>query len=91
MEIGDRIAEARKAKGLTQEELAHEIGISRPNMCRYETGSIKEIPDKMIVRIADALRVTPTFGAMRITLRRSRMMLFNYPSLAMLPQDLTIL
>ena len=61
MEIGDRIAEARKAKGLTQEELAHEIGISRPNMCRYETGSIKEIPDKMIVRIADALRVTPAY------------------------------
>lgn len=58
---GDNIAEARKARGLTQEELANKIGISRPNMCRYETGSIKEIPDKMIMRIADALQVSPAY------------------------------
>lgn len=60
-QVGDRIAAVRKARGMTQEDLAKRIGISRPNLCRYETGAIKEIPEKMIIALSRALQVSPSY------------------------------
>lgn len=40
-EIGQRIARLRKVKGLSQEELAEKIGISRPSLTQLEQGNRK--------------------------------------------------
>ena len=37
--IGRRIAEARRARGMTQAELAEAVGIETITLSRYETGS----------------------------------------------------
>ncbi len=37
-EIGGNIAALRKAKGLTQEQLADMLGISAPAVSKWETG-----------------------------------------------------
>lgn len=39
MKFGDKLKELRKEKGLTQEELAKEISVSRSLIARYENGS----------------------------------------------------
>lgn len=61
MDTGERIAAARIAAGLTQDDLARLIGTSRPNLCRYETGVVKEIPREKIAAIAKALRVSSAY------------------------------
>ena len=38
-EIGQRIAELRKTKGLSQEELAKSVKISRPSLAQIELGN----------------------------------------------------
>lgn len=55
--IGKRIAKIRKAKGLTQTELADRIGIDRHSVTNYEIGRL-HIYDEMIIRFAIALGVT---------------------------------
>jgi transcriptional regulator with XRE-family HTH domain len=47
--LGQRIAEARKAQGLTQVELANRLGISQQTLAHYEGG---------VLRIAIATLVT---------------------------------
>jgi len=54
--IGQRLARIRKTKGLTQEELAEKIGITRSVIANYEKDRLR-IYDDMIVRIAMALSV----------------------------------
>ncbi len=39
LHMGSKIAERRRAKGLTQEQLAAELGISAPAVSKWETGS----------------------------------------------------
>ena len=36
--LGDNIAAMRKAKGLTQEQLAARVGVSAPAVSKWETG-----------------------------------------------------
>ena len=36
MKFGDRLKELRKAKGLTQDDVAKHLGVSRPNITQYE-------------------------------------------------------
>ena len=56
-DIGNRIAEIRMARGLTQDELAELATLSRISVARYETGKI-EPGAKALGRIADALEVS---------------------------------
>ncbi len=52
MDIGKKLKELRKSFGLTQEELATNINISRVNYTRYENGKVR--PDyETIIKIAD--------------------------------------
>ncbi len=39
LEIGRRIMELRKSKGLTQDELAHRVNLSRPSLTQLELGN----------------------------------------------------
>jgi len=52
--IGQRIAELRKAAGMTQQQLADKSGILRPNIARIENGRYGMTVD-VLSRIAEAL------------------------------------
>lgn len=55
--IGDRIAELRKAKGMTQEELSATIGVSAQTVSKWENGV--NMPDIMLLPVlADIFGVT---------------------------------
>ena len=54
--IGKAIKRERKARHMTQEQLAARVGISRPVLTKYELGQI-EISMKMFVRICDEIGV----------------------------------
>lgn len=56
-DIGERIAQIRKERGLNQDELAELSTLSRITIARYETGKI-EPGAKALGRIADALEVS---------------------------------
>ena len=58
MEIGKKIAERRKALGITQEVLAEQLSLSAQAVSRWENGW--NLPDIMIIeRIAEALNMSP--------------------------------
>lgn len=57
MTLGEKIASARKEKGMTQEMLAEQLRVTRQAVARWETGL--SVPDAgMLVRIAGALDTT---------------------------------
>lgn len=56
MDIGEKIKNIRKTKGLTQKELAQKLGVSQAMITQYEKGLRKPKPDT-IKRIAMALGV----------------------------------
>lgn len=57
MTLGEKIASARKEKGMTQEMLAEQLEVTRQAVARWETGL--SVPDAgMLVRIAGALDTT---------------------------------
>lgn len=56
--VGANIRRLRKAKGLTQEQLAHEAGVAMRYIAGVERG--EENPSlKFLVKIADALQAEP--------------------------------
>jgi PAS domain S-box-containing protein len=57
MTFGQRLRELRKAKGLTQEELAQKTAISSTYVCKLETGVIPSPRQKIILALAKALDV----------------------------------
>ena len=57
VEIGKKLKALRKNAGLTQEQLALQLGISRVNYTRYERDSVR--PDyETIIKIADYYDIT---------------------------------
>lgn len=56
MRIGETIRSLREARGFTQEELAHEMRISRPYMSLIESGR-KPITSRLVALAADVLGV----------------------------------
>ena len=57
LEYGDRIAQLRERKGMTQEELAGSIGITRAALSHYEKN--RREPDyKTLSKIADYFKVS---------------------------------
>ena len=54
--IGQRIRKNRKARGLSQEQLAGAIGISLTHMSHIETGNTK-LSLQVMIRIANILQV----------------------------------
>lgn len=61
MTIGERISTRRKELGLTAENLAEKLGISRATMYRYESGEIEKIPVTMLEPLAKALNTNPAY------------------------------
>lgn len=63
MTTGDRIRSARKAKEMTQTELANRLHISKQLMYKYENDIIKNIPMDALKEIARVLEVSPSYLA----------------------------
>lgn len=55
MEIGQIIKDARKAKGLTQEELGKRVGVQKSAIAKYENGKVVNIKRSTLQKLADAL------------------------------------
>ena len=61
MEIGERIKARREELGMSQDELARLVGYKwRSSINKIELGG-QRLPQKKIVEIARALRVTPSY------------------------------
>jgi Predicted transcriptional regulators len=60
MTIGERIRDARKAAGLTQQELAEKVGIRNTSVSKWESGAVKQIPTERLMVLAEALGKTPS-------------------------------
>ena len=57
--IGERIAELRLQRGMTQSELGEAVGESKQTIYKYERGIIANIPLAKVEAIAKALRCPP--------------------------------
>lgn len=53
-QLGRRIAEARKAAGITQVELAQTLGVAQQTLAHYE-GGVSRIAVALLPRVAEAL------------------------------------
>lgn len=55
--LGQKIIEARKKKGMQQDELAAAVGMSAPALWAYENDKLKNRPDhEKLIRISEALQ-----------------------------------
>lgn len=61
MGIGSRIKALRKARQMTQVQLAAVIGIGQGSLSAIETGDTKELLADTFMRIARALQVNPVY------------------------------
>ena len=59
--LGRRVRSAREAAGLTQEDLAHHIGVRLNTIARLEQGRIQDLSGENIARLADALSVSADY------------------------------
>lgn len=56
---GTQIKDARKAKGLTQKQLAELLGCSHTTVSKYEQGEIENMPRPRMKLLAEILGVSP--------------------------------
>jgi len=56
--MGSRISQARKAQGLTQQQVADQLGIAQQTYAHYEVGDIR-FPASMLPLLAQVLELTP--------------------------------
>ena len=61
MNIGERIKELRKEKGISVEMLAEAIGKDRATIYRYESKAIEDMPTSILEPLATALGTTPAY------------------------------
>lgn len=59
MTVGERIKVYREAKGISQVDLAKQVGVSKQTLYKYENNIITNIPSDKIESIAKRLDVSP--------------------------------
>ena len=59
MKIGLAIAMRREQLGITQDELAKAVGVSKASISRWESGDISNMRRDRIQKLAEALKVSP--------------------------------
>ena len=59
LNIGEKIREARLAKGMTQEELGEILGVQKSAIAKYENGRIVNIKRSTLKKISDVLGLKP--------------------------------
>lgn len=60
MDIGQKIREARLAKGMTQEELGAILGVQKSAIAKYESGRVVNIKRSTLKKISDVLGIRPS-------------------------------
>lgn len=55
--LGQRLARLRRARGMTQVELAQQVGLSQPNISEYERDTFRPNSDTLLA-VAQALKVS---------------------------------
>jgi transcriptional regulator with XRE-family HTH domain len=60
MNLSERIQTLRKSKGMSQEQLADKIGVSRQAISKWESGQIAPEIDKVIL-MSDIFQVTTDY------------------------------
>jgi len=58
-QIGEKIKEARLAKGWTQAELASRLGVGQTAVGKWEKGVVTNIKRTMMQKIGEALNISP--------------------------------
>ena len=58
-DIGKKIKELRLAQGMTLEDLGNKVGVGKSTVRKWETGMIKNMKRDKIVKLAEALGVSP--------------------------------
>lgn len=58
MTLGERLKELRKESGMTLEEVATHINVSRATILKYETGAITNVPTVRVHQLANLFKVT---------------------------------
>lgn len=58
--LKDNIKSRRTELGLTLEDVAKHIGVSRQTVQKYESGIVLNIPSDKIEKISEILKTTPT-------------------------------
>jgi len=61
MRINDRIKERRKDLGLSADDVAAALGVSRATVFRYESRDIEKIPVSMLIPLAKVLKCSPAY------------------------------
>lgn len=61
MEIGERIRRLRKDRHMTQEELAHMLGLQKSAIAKYEKGRVSNIKKATLLKMAEILEVSPSY------------------------------
>lgn len=60
MEMGDAIKELRIKNGLTQEELANQLGLQKSAIAKYENGRVENIKRSTIQKMSSLFGVPPS-------------------------------
>jgi repressor LexA len=60
VDIGQKIKEARLAKGMTQEELGEILGVQKSAIAKYENGRIVNIKRSTLKKISEVLGIRPS-------------------------------
>lgn len=58
MTFGERLRQLREERKLSLETVGHAIGVSRPTVYKYETGSIKTVPPEKVHMLANFFGVS---------------------------------
>ena len=58
MNVGDRMKSMRKQQGISADQLAESIGVSRSTIFRYEKGDIEKMPIEVVANVASSLHVS---------------------------------
>ena len=61
MEMNRRIRERRLALNLTQEELAHRLGMQKSAIAKYESGRVENIKRSTLVKMSEILECSPAY------------------------------
>ena len=57
MPVYSRIREMRESHGLSQRQIAEQLGMLQPQYFRYETGA-RDVPSEMLIQLANIYRVS---------------------------------
>lgn len=61
MTTGERMKARRKELGLSAEDVANALNVSRATVFRYEKGDIEKLPGAMLEPLAEVLHTTPAY------------------------------